>query len=426
MTIARSLSGRALLFLLPALLCSCASYTSETKAIRSDFRAGQYAGALKALEDSDLKDQTRNRLLYQMEKSSIVERLGRRKEARALLLKADRTVDELYRSSLSGDVASFVYNDSAMDYQGEDYEKVAIHTMLALSFLKDDELKKARVEARRINTRLTEINNFYKENKNRYAEDAFARYLAGAIYESLGEWDSAIIEYRAALRVYQGAYSRYFDTAVPGHLVDALHALYRKRGRTAEAAKLSRAHKIKTRPAGYGDLIVLHSLDSITVKTTGEFVMMWDGKPLRFSFPVIRRRARSWYGRTGVRVDGRAGFHTGEMVQNMDAIASGTLEDSRARIMVKMASRLVLKDQLAQQAKQNLGGLGELAVGIYGAVTETADTRSWTLLPAAIYMTRLSLPAGKHGIRVVSNGRVSGVRQVRVTPGSIRFLTAWR
>src|SRR5690606_6976497 len=103
--------------------------------------------------------------------------------------------DELYTVSISRTAASFIVSESSTDYEGEDYERVAIHTQLALSFLGDKDLAAARVEARKINLKLEEINQKYDDHKNRYAEDAFARYLAGTIYEARGEIDDAIIDY---------------------------------------------------------------------------------------------------------------------------------------------------------------------------------------------------------------------------------------
>ena len=53
-------------------LNACASYTEQTKEITSDYRADKFASALKKIQDSDLKDQSRNRLLYLLEKGMIL------------------------------------------------------------------------------------------------------------------------------------------------------------------------------------------------------------------------------------------------------------------------------------------------------------------------------------------------------------------
>jgi hypothetical protein len=392
--------------------------------VQTSFRSGQYGEALQKLEESPLKEQTRNRLLYLLEKAMILDRQGQRDDARKLLLKADRIVDELYTTSISKAAATFVFNDAAQDYPGEDYEKVAIHTMLAHSYIEDGDLKSARVEAARINTRLNEINGFYEENKNRYKEDAYARYLAGIIYEALGEDDSAIVDYRAALKVYEGDYSKIFATRAPDHLVVALYRLLVKRGRGDEAKELKKNYQLQGQKLdskeSLGEIVVLHELGEIVSKEKSEFVYPIGSEIIRFSFPVIRRVKNS-YGRTGVQINSD-GSEPADLVQDFDMIARETLEDRRGRIIAKSLARLVLKSQMTQKAQKEFGAIGWLAGNIYGAVTETADTRSWALLPAAIKVTRLQVKPGNYDLTIFNDGKTSRVRKVLIKAGEVQIV----
>jgi hypothetical protein len=52
-------------------------------------------------------------------------------------------------------------------------------------------------------------------------------------------------------------------------------------------------------------------------------------------------------------------------------------------------ARLIAKSKLTQQAEKNFGPLGGLVANIFVASTETADTRSWTLLPESIHICRV-------------------------------------
>jgi len=406
------------------LLSACASYTDDMKAVQTTFRAGQYGEALQKLEVSPLKEQTRNRLLYLLEKAMILDRQGQRDDARKILLKADKIVDELYTTSVSKAAATFVFNDAAQDYPGEDYEKVAIHTMLAHSFIEDGDLKSARVEAARINTRLNEINGFYEENKNRYKEDAYARYLAGMIYEALGEDDSAIVDYRAALKIYEGDYSKIFATRAPDHLVLALYRLLLKRNRPDEAKDLKKQYQLqgpKLDPKdSLAEIIVLHELGEIASKERSEFTIPIGSEIVRFSFPVIRR-VKSNYGRTGITID-EDRSEPADLAQNFDMIARETLEDRRGRILAKSLARLVLKSQMTQKAQKEFGPLGWLAGNIYGAVTETADTRSWVLLPAAVKVSRVQVKPGNYDLTIYNDGKTSRVRKVSIKAGDIQII----
>jgi hypothetical protein len=406
------------------LLTACASYTDDVKVVQQAFRSGQYSEALQKLDASGLKEQTRNRLLYFLERAMILDRQGEREQSRQLLMQADRVVDELYTTSVSKSAASFVFNDSAQDYSGEDYEKVAIHTMLAHSFIEDGKLKEARVEAARINTRLNEINSGYEDNKNRYKEDAYARYLAGIIYESQGEYDSAIVDYRAALKIYDGDYNKIFSTRAPDHLVIALYRLLIKRNRADEAKEMKSRYqlqgpKIDNREP-MGEIVVLHEVGDIASKEKSEFVIPIGKEVVRFSFPVIRR-VRTQFGRTGIKID-EDRMENADLAQNLDIIARETLEDRRGRILAKSVARLILKSQMTQRAEKELGVIGLIAGNIYGAVTETADTRSWVLLPAAIEVSRVQLKPGQYDVTIFNDGKTSRVRKLKIKPGEIEII----
>ena len=405
-------------------LSSCQSYTAQTHRVRQDFIDRRYSDALRDLDDSEVSTSSSSKLVYLLERSSILDRMGDGPKARQTLFEADRLVDKLYRPSLVGEAASYIYNDSASDYTGEDYEKVAIHTLLALSFLGDGKLKKARVEARAINVRLNEINNFYKKNKNKYKEDAFARFLSAMIFESLGDYNNALVDYRAALRLYEGDYSRYFRTSTPVSLVRSMWWLARHRGKHALQKKLKRSYPEVVKKIAYNaqmaHIVLISEVGYIANKISKSFIFTWDQKPMRFSFPAIRLGSPGYWGKIGLYVD--AEFYEGGRAQFLDNIARETLEDSRARYMIKMASRIVLKDQISQQAKKSFGVLGELAVSIFGAATEMADTRAWTLLPSQYYVTRVAVKPGTHKLRVSGGGISSAVKIITLKAGEFRFI----
>ncbi|MBC7532982.1 MAG: hypothetical protein H7318_15515 [Oligoflexus sp.] len=401
-------------------LGGCASYTDDVREMTNAFKAGDYNSALTTFEKSEIKTQDRNRLLYYLEKGTIEDRLSERKESRTLWMKADKLADDLYTTSISKAAASFLYNDSATPYGGEDYEKVAIHTMLAHSFLSDNQLQDARVEAAKINSKLNEINGFYKDNKNKYRDDAYARYLSGLIWESSGEPDSAIVDYRAALKVYESDYSSTFNVSAPRDLVRGLYRLYLVRNRKDEARILADSYKelnlTKVDPNA-ASVVVVHEVGVINEKRAEGFVIPIGSEITRFSFPVIRKQGVA-FRQTGVRLNDGL-FEPGELAQNFNAIAYESLEDRRLRMIAKSMARLILKSQMTQRAEKELGALGLIAGSIYGAVTETADTRGWVTLPAAIYVTRVFVKPGEYSIEISNNGRTSDIKKVHLKPGQL-------
>lgn len=425
-------AGMARLPLLPILflvMASCASYTEETREIRSNYISQSYAKALEALEKSSLKESSNNRLLYLLERAMILDRMEQREKSRNLLIEADKLADKLYTVSVSRSALSFVMNDSSTDYSGEDYEKVAIHTEMALSFVDDSNLESARVQARKINSKLNEINAGYDDKKNRYSEDAFALYLAALIYEARGEYDDAIIDYAKALSLYEGSYREFVRGGVPRQLIRSLYGVLVKRKRTDRIAALEKkypqelkdAEGQKAKSEDYGDVVVIHERGHIAVKVAKDFVMPIGKQIIRFSWPVIQKTSRNSYQDSGVSAEGGESV-TAENVQDMDAIAAVSLEDRRLRMVAKQGARLLAKGQLTEQAYKNFGPIGGIAANVFSAVSETADTRSWTLLPETFYISRLRLKPGTHTIRIKTGGRQTRVEKIDIKKGQVLLL----
>jgi hypothetical protein len=411
-------------------IIGCASYTDETRELRAFYRGGSYGEALKALESSSVKDEDRNRMLYRMEKGSLLERMENRPAARRLWIEADLIGDQLYTVSLSRTAASFVVNDSMTDYEGEDYEKVGIHTQLALSYIADGDLAGARVSAKKINAKLDLLNRERKGDESHYRSDAFASYLSGLIFEARGEWDDAIIDYGNAVKSYQTDFASYAD-GVPSSLVLAYDRLLARRGRTDRRNPLQKSFpkllaKQRPLPSGSGELAVIHQVGSIAIKQSESFVFPFGKHVVRFSFPVIRKTSRS-IGSTGIEAPqmdqgGRIDLTRADLTADMDLIARQCLEDRRFRMMTKSAARLIAKAQLTEKATENYGLLGWIIGNVYSVATETADTRSWTLLPESYMVSRVALTAGKHRIKIVTDGRLSGFREVEIKPNQLTLL----
>lgn len=465
--------GRVAFVLILLAVQGCASYSDQTAKIRGFYEAHQYGKALSELEESPVKAEGKNRLLYQLEKAQILDRMGKLKDSRTALLRADKIADDLYTTSISHQLASFVVNDAATEYDGEDFEVVAIHIALALSFIEDKDLKGALVEARKINSKLKEINQRYDKNKNRYTEDAFARLLAGMIYEASGNIDSAIIDYKKSIKTYDELYQKLFGVGAPRSLIRAYYRALKRRGRSDQARRFLKSRGIDAAslnlpPDGYGRVVVIHEVSTINRKVNSEHLMSWANKTMRFSFPQISPLAGVGPSRfrtsstvrvgtdgkkvgTGVSVSlggkpsqskkkttapqlvvlpngvsaaGKRRVHHAELVQDMNTIAHHTLEDRRGRIFAKSVARLVVKDQLRQQANKEFGPVAGLLVGVAGFVSETGDTRSWGLLPAAYELSEIYLPPGRHDITIRQDG-VSAQRQgVMVRAGRPVFIRA--
>ncbi len=420
--------------MLLGILGSCASYSEKIKEMDQAYSAGQYDRALESLKASGVMENSQDRLLWRLEAATILDRKGEPEKSRKLWFEADSIADELYTVSISKTATSFVMSDGSSDYEGEDYEKVAIHAMLAHQYIGLGKLDEARIEARKINNKLVELNQKYEEKtKNKYSDDGHARYLTGLIYEARGEWDSAIIDYTKGLELYETAFAPYIKGSVPSGLVQGLYRVLSVRSREERIKTLSAKYKKIIGPVTVSqaaqssrddcEIVVIHELGMIAPKKAKDFILPIGNQIIRFSFPELTPRSIYDAG-TGVQIRGGE-FFRAENTAYLDAIASDTLEDRRGRMVAKQMTRLVAKAVLTSQVEQKFGGLAGLAANVVAAATETADTRSWTTLPQAFYVTRARLPAGDHEFSIKTNGKITAAKHVSLKKGQIMMFRSF-
>jgi len=107
-----------------------------------------------------------------------------------------------------------------------------------------------------------------------------------------------------------------------------------------------------------------------------------------------------------------------------------------AKAIVRAAAKYSIVQAVKKEVKEDNKTLGDI-VGLIGnaaaVASERADTRSWHLLPGAIRVARLSLPAGTHDLSVElesspgARPKSISLGRVTVRPGSVTILPyrAW-
>ena len=174
-------------------------------------------------------------------------------------------------------------------------------------------------------------------------------------------------------------------------------------------------------------MVVIHEIGTIAFKENNEFFLPIGGQIIRFSHPVIRKRNYGSYGNTGIEVDGLNGpsaFYPAAQAANLTDIASSVLDDKRGRLILKEGARLVAKAALTESAYKNFGLLGGVAANVYSAVSETGDTRSWTLLPHSFLVSKARLKPGSYTIKIKGGAKIARVEKVQIQPGKTLFFRA--
>ena len=120
---------------------------------------------------------------------------------------------------------------------------------------------------------------------------------------------------------------------------------------------------------------------------------------------------------------------SGAVIGDFNRQAPEMLVKSVARAAVKYAVVQAIEDG-ARKEDDTLGDVAAVVGNAFAALTERADTRSWTLLPAHIQIVRLPLLPGRHEVRVAAEGANAptlDLGEVEVRPGRVSVVSvrAW-
>ncbi len=222
------------------LLSGCSAfrnYDSELAQTNQQLASGNVDGALTLLEKNNTSQD--KDLLYYFEKGELLRAKGDLSGSQTAWTSADQQVGQ-WEDAVKLDTAkylaqfgSFLVNDKVRRYEGYDYEKVMLTTQMALNLLAVNDFDGARTQIKKTHEREAVIADLrdkeylkreedaekqgvkteYKDLKgypvasldapevvslkNSY-QSAFSHYLAGFVYEALGEKDLAAPGYRKA------------------------------------------------------------------------------------------------------------------------------------------------------------------------------------------------------------------------------------
>lgn len=331
--------------------------------------------------------------------------------------------------------SQYVLNDKARPYRVHDFERVLLSSRLALNQIALGRWNDARVEIRRsheMEARIAEQQAARQQKllaeqgdralpnwdqiggypveiidspavralKNSY-QSAFSHYLAGFVYEALGENSLAAAGYRQAIEL-QG------ELPV---LDDGLRELDRR----------------ASKDDGLVDTLIVVEAGWAPVRQAQNFTLPlpWltprgyvSQRLASISFPLLRSRPQP----------DPVGWRLGTLDLDLDLVtdtslmARRALRDEMPMIMLRSSARAIsrwaVSSSLERQQGNNAAALA-LASGLLqlgGAVVEQADDRCWRSLPGRFYLARLrlapgSLPLSVPGLPVVTLDIDAGVKR---------------
>lgn len=351
------------------LFAGCAS--SSLTIARNAFYNGNTALASQSLPDPDSVSD-RDRLLYYMEKGTILFYSGDYRASKDLFLQAAELIKAQEVISASRQAASLVTTEWLTKYKGEYAERLLVHTYLMMDFLLLDDPESALVEAKQA----LEVYDTYPEACN---DDYFTRALIAHCYEALGEINGAYIEYKKLAKLMGD----------PSPVADKLCALGTRLGFSDE---VEHYRQFLPRPepengqSPVGEVLVFVSRGRAPVKIPHDIILP---DAIRFSFSTYADRDGYF---PGADMPVLPDVHNASRVTtNVGRVLRASLDRRLARIIAKETARVVAKEAIAKNINDN--GMESL-VRIAFLLMEVPDTRCWETLPGTLTLVRFPLFTG--------------------------------
>lgn len=408
----------------------CATHLDRLEPIRNDFYSGRIDVAREALVKTQRKSKGDADVLL-LDQAMLELASGRPAEAEKLLRKVRDRFDYLEQKSLAEGAASLVTDDTVRSYAGEDYEKVLIRSLLAITNLMTD-----GVDASAYALQVTEKQ---QEIADRMAEKQPDDRLRMEAYKqvALGPYIRAMIAEESPLTLDDAVRARVQVANWAPDFPDAKHDLKR-----AE-------HEVPI-PPGQGVLYVFTLVgrgpvkEEVNAEATQAALLIADrivsavsprGLPPTLAPVPIPQivRTRGSTDNILVTVDGQ---HAGTTSTIVD-VGEMALLQNQARepeIIGRAVARRVVKKGAIYAVKEGVNAnpyspesLALNAVGIAWEATERADLRCWGLLPDRIQVLRVTLPAGEHEIRLQTANRhgpfgTPATRRVQIREGRNTYM----
>lgn len=388
------------------------------------------AAALTQLR-SALRESEQSELLYALEIGELLREDRQYEASTALWLVADTQIRQWEETAMWNPRKLMAYMGAATvserlkPYEGHDYEKVWLTTRLALNHMAMGDWASARVDIKRTHEReaviarfrAAELEALKKEARqegwstnesdlggypvdyidspdvlklqNGY-QNALSHYLAGFLYEALGEASLAAPGYRQAIELKP-------------------HTPILENGLSSLDARMAVGTHAQT--ADQTDVLFIVETGDAPARISYEINIPFSFNDsngnsrtiyVPISFPVIRPAAAPEPGYIGL----DAYVLETTPIVDLNAMARRSLRDEMPGLILRGLARASSKGALQYYASEDESGVLGLLVSVFSVATEVADDRVWRTLPGAVFIARDYLPSGRYALSV--NGRDSG------------------
>ncbi len=440
--------GKCALIILVLSCGGCATYTDTIRKVYGAADTGDYETAIRRLNDildvgshEELPEEwTACRSLAVLERAVLLQATGQYQWSARDLSAAETELEFLdMKSDPAGAIGKYLYSDSAQVYRTPPTERLAMSALNMLNYLALDDLEGAGVEARRFT-----VSRSYLQSVDEAAHGAFGSYLAGFVFEKLGEPERALRYYEEALdagdlqalrepilRLSEGAdyrgpkLNKYLDEWEANGISagDARSSGDDADGEILLVLGLGRVpHKVPARiPIGAAIALAGQNV-------TGDLELL---SYVALKVVVYPELVASGSLVEDVAVSLSGGDVPVEQLTDFGHEIAAEYESLRPKIIGSALTRLIARAAAAEAARrlprksdESTKALAALAAEAALVAMDKPDTRSWTFLPAHMCIGRIRVPPGRHELHVELRGRNPKTRviQVDVPPGGFHVV----
>ena len=385
-------------FLVLTLLLFVSACTTPTKkpehlSLRDNLLAGELQIALTSIE-TNLPGS--NNVFTYMNKGMLQRMSGNYLDSNISFDKAKNLIYTLYGASISEKLGSAAFSDIVQSYAGSRYEQLLLHAYMAMNYIELHDLESARTE-------ILQADVLMKSWSSSTEDDAFIRYLSAIIYEALGEYDDAIIDYRKAIYAYRQSVDKKYIKEVPRALIETMSRLLADQNRWDEVKEIRHLSGMQYFPH-YKDVYTSPK----NSKEKGELIIILSNglTPPRKDVSTLTSAINSSHNytySTNYRKKVRAStavfsIPLDTVVENVGVLANSSQQDlpgTELRVIIK-----TLEDSNKNKHLETPETFEEYLEYVKKIKTKVSDKRSWVTLPNTIQMDRLILPVGTYRLMI--------------------------
>jgi hypothetical protein len=310
-------------------------------------------------------------------------------------------MEDAYSKSITQTVGTFLVNDMAQEYSGEDYEDVYLNVFNALNYYHQGLMEDSLVEIRRLNNKLQYIAGKYGQmitNLQRaalenspdipfdpstvtvnFTNSALARYLGMLFYRGTGRWDDARID-RDQVKIAFANNPALYGFGLPSTLDEEL-------GYPRDMARFN--------VIAFAGLSPIKSASELRIPVS-------DSNWVKISLPVISARP-SPVGSVNVVFDTGEQLEL-ELIEDISAVAQETFKQKAGMIYLRSSIRAITKGAAATALSDSGNSNSSLLLGfltqVYAEVSEQADLRISRYFPGRALVGGITLNPGTYSYTV--------------------------